>query len=125
MFVVVAQRLLKNNQTKLMPEKLVSDVSACKNDIEIGNSSNGSNLAVWLRNLFDYYQKDSQSDSLSGCLHPTKGHRAIDSCSVCSRCVGIVVVFKAVVVYRRDVLKQMLSGWGLCLVLTCVVKSVL
>ena len=29
-------------------------------------------LAVWLRNLFDYYQKDSQSDSLSGCLRPIK-----------------------------------------------------
>ena len=46
MFVVVTQRLLKDNQTKLMPEKLVSDVSACKNGIGIGNSSNGSNL--WL-----------------------------------------------------------------------------
>ena len=46
MFVVVAQCLLKYNQTKLMLERLVSDVSACKNGIGIGNSSNGSNL--WL-----------------------------------------------------------------------------
>ena len=46
MCVVVAQRLLKDYLTKLMPEKLISDVSAYKDGIGIGNSSNGSNL--WL-----------------------------------------------------------------------------